>query len=135
MTGLLIQIVINAVALIVAAYSSPVRPQLGEGNTVAGCPADRSSSLVFAVVNTSSSRSSRLFSLPITFLTLGLFCFVINAGMLLLVAWISHGAVRRHDSRSAGSRPQFTIDTIVGAIVASIAISLVSTVVGLVIHD
>lgn len=47
--------------------------------------------LVLAVVNAVVKPIVSLFSLPITFLTLGLFSLVINAGMLYLVAWIVDG--------------------------------------------
>ena len=46
--------------------------------------------LIFGVVNGVIKPIVKLFSLPITVMTLGLFSFVINAGMLLLVAWVSH---------------------------------------------
>ena len=77
----------------------------------------------------------KLFSLPITVMTLGLFSFVINAAMLLLVAWLS---VELFDvPMSVGGFPAdgLSLDAIVAAFVGAIAISLVSTVVGLVIHD
>lgn len=91
--------------------------------------------LIFGVVNGVIKPIVKLFSLPITVMTLGLFSFVINAGMLLLVAWLS---VELFDvPMSVGGFPAdgFSLDAIVAALVGSIAISVVSTVVGLVIHD
>lgn len=47
--------------------------------------------LVLAVVNVTVKPIVSLFSLPITFITLGLFSIVINALMLYVVAWIVPG--------------------------------------------
>ena len=45
--------------------------------------------LVFGLLNASIRPLLKLLSLPIIFLTLGLFIFVINALMLLLTGWVS----------------------------------------------
>jgi putative membrane protein len=45
--------------------------------------------LVFGALNASIRPLLKLLSLPIIFLTLGLFIFVINAVMLLMTAWVS----------------------------------------------
>lgn len=61
-----------------------------------------------------------LFTLPITILTLGLFLVVINALILLLVsAWV----------------PGFTVDGFLTALVASVLISLVSTLLTRLIRE
>src|SRR4051812_20542269 len=75
----------------------------------------------------------KLFSLPLTMMTFGLFGIVINAGLLLLIAWISsligiHFVV-------GGYPPNFSLDTIVAAIIGGIAISIVGSIVALAIHD
>jgi uncharacterized membrane protein YvlD (DUF360 family) len=62
-------------------------------------------------------------------MTMGLVSFVINAAMLLVVALVS-------DQFDLGFRvgdfpPEFTIDTIVGALVGAVVISIASTVVSL----
>ena len=54
-------------------------------------PAAVIAALVLAVVNAIVKPIVSFFSLPITFLTLGLFSLVINAGMLYLVAWVVDG--------------------------------------------
>jgi putative membrane protein len=48
-------------------------------------------SLVISVVNTLVKPAVNFFSLPLTFLSLGLFAFVINAAMLGLAAWLVPG--------------------------------------------
>jgi len=91
--------------------------------------------LVFGVVNGVIKPIVKLFSLPITLMTLGLFSFVINAAMLLLVAWLSIELFNVHMSVGGFPADGFSLDAIVAAVVGSIAISVVSTVVGFVIHD
>jgi putative membrane protein len=43
---------------------------------------------VFAVVNLSLGTILRLLSLPVMFITLGLFALVINTGLLIVTAWL-----------------------------------------------
>ena len=129
MLGLVIQIVINAVALLVAAYLVPqFHLKLGEGNT--GWLQLAVVALVFALVNTFIKPVVKALSLPISFLTLGLFSFVINAALLLLVAWISTDQLKITFT-IGGFPPSLTSDTIVGAFLASVVISVVSTVLGM----
>lgn len=68
-------------------------------------------------------------SFPISVMTLGLVAFVINAVMLLLVALAS-------DSLKLGFKvgdfpPDITADTIIGALLGAIIISVVSTAASL----
>lgn len=86
--------------------------------------------LVFAVVNSYIKPIVKLLSFPITILTLGLIGFVINAGMLLLTALVSDlfGLGFSIDSFP----PDLTADALIGALLAAIIISIVSTALGLV---
>lgn len=73
--------------------------------------------LILGLVNTFIKPIVTLFTLPITFLTLGLFLLVINAGMLLLASklaqWAGYG---------------FTVDGFIPALLGSVVISLVGGV-------
>lgn len=82
--------------------------------------------LVFGVVNALIRPVVRLFSLPITCLTFGLFGIVVNALMLILTSWLVPGSL------------QFTgagFSRLLTAILASIVISIVSGVLNLLLHD
>ena len=68
--------------------------------------------VVIGLVNTLIKPLLVLLTLPITFLTLGLFTFVINAGMLLLATKFT---------------PGFTVDGFWTALVGSVLLSLIST--------
>jgi putative membrane protein len=91
-------------------------------------------SIIFGIVNGLIGPIVRILALPIRMMTLGLIGFVINAGLLLLTAWI---ASAMHFDLTVGDFPPtlLSIDTLVGAIVGAVVLSLVSTAVRLVIPD
>ena len=91
-------------------------------------------SVVFGIVNGLIGPIVRLMALPIRMATLGLVGFLINAGLLLLTAWIT--GLMSFDLKVGDFPPDLlSIDTLVGAIVGAIVLSLVSTAVRLVVPD
>ena len=90
--------------------------------------------VIFGLVNGLVGPIVRMLALPISFMTMGLVGFVINAGLLLLTAVIANST---GFDLTVGTFPPdlFTADTIVAAIVGAAVLSLVSTVVRLVIPD
>ena len=90
--------------------------------------------LIFGVVNGLVGPIIKLFALPLTVVTLGLIGFLINAGLLLLVAWIADAM---SISFQVGDFPPdlFTVDTLVAAVVGAIVLGLVNTVTHLVVPD
>ena len=89
-------------------------------------------SVVFGVVNGLIGPIVRLMALPIRMATLGLVGFLINAGLLLLTAWIT--SLMNFDLKVGDFPPTLlSIDTLVAAIVGAVVLSLVSTAVRLVI--
>lgn len=88
MARLLIRVVINAVALYVAAAV------LGENMSV---PTDALGlaivALVFGLVNAFIKPIVTLLTCPLTIVTLGLFTIVVNALMLMLTGWLTGGQV------------------------------------------
>jgi putative membrane protein len=89
--------------------------------------------LVAGVVNGLIKPVVRLMSLPIRMATLGLFSLVINTGMLLLIAWLS-GQLNIPFS-IAGFPPALSFDAVGWAFIGSVVLSIISTLVGIVIHD
>jgi putative membrane protein len=130
---LLVKIVINAVAVVVAVLVVPqiafpaahdllkLQGKWWEVLVVA---------LVLALVNSYVKPILKALSFPITLLTMGLFAFVLNAVLLLAVAFL----VDKIDIKFAigGFPPSFTADSFVGALLGSIVISVVSVLLGLV---
>ena len=86
--------------------------------------------VIVAFVNTFIRPIVRILSFPISLMTLGLVSFVINAALLLLVALIS-SELKLH-FEIGGYPPHLTADSVVGAFLGSIVISIVSTLLGLV---
>jgi putative membrane protein len=129
---LLVKIVINAIAVVVAVLvvpqiSFPAADQLLklEGNwwqviVVA---------LILALINTYVKPILKALSFPITLLTMGLFAFILNAVLLLVVAYIAHLVDIKFTI--GGFPPGFTADSFIGALLGSIVISIVSVVLGL----
>jgi putative membrane protein len=83
--------------------------------------------LVFALVNSYIKPIVKALSMPIGLMTMGLIAFVINAAMLLLVAFAS-GQLKLGFKVGDFPPDLLASDTIVGAIVAAFIISVVSTV-------
>jgi putative membrane protein len=86
--------------------------------------------LILALVNSYLKPILKVLSFPITLLSLGLFALVLNALLLLLVAFLAEAV----DINFAigGFPPNFTADSFVGALLGSIVISIVSIVLGMV---
>ena len=132
MIDLLVKILINAIGVYVAVL---VVPQISfpaadnllkfQGNwwhvvVVA---------LILALINSYVKPILKALSFPITLLTVGLFSLVLNALLLLLVAFLA-GQVGI-DFTIGKFPPNFTADAFVGALLGSIVISIVSIVLGM----
>ena len=89
--------------------------------------------LVFALVNSYLKPILKLLAMPIGFLTMGLIAFAINAAMLLGTAWVVWQA---EDSLKIGFNlggfpPHWSYEAIGVAVVASLVISVVATIIEL----
>lgn len=116
----IIRIVVNAIALWITALILPAI------NITGGVVNYLIVALIFGVVNALIRPIVKLFSLPITVITLGLFSLVINALMLLLTSWLAGGMM----TIDGGFLAQFG-----WAFVGSILISIASTVIGWLLPD
>ena len=74
-------------------------------------------------------------SIPISFLTLGLSGFVVNAALLLGIAYLAQTYAKLDLTIGGWPTSGMTADTILGAFVASMVLALITTVVGLVVRD
>ena len=125
MVDLIIRVLINAFAVFVAVKVLPASLlSFNWGNDWWKLLAV---ALLFAIVNSYIKPIVKALSMPIGLLTMGLVAFVINAAMLLLVALAS-------DQLKLGFKvgdfpPKITSDAIIGALLASLIISVVSTIV------
>lgn len=89
--------------------------------------------IVAGLVNGLVKPIVRLLSLPVRMATLGLFSFVINAGLLLLIAWLS-GQFDIPFS-IAGFPPDFSVDALLWALIGSVVLSIITSIVGHFVHD
>ena len=89
---------------------------------------------IFGVVNGLIGPIVRTLALPLTFMTMGLVGFAINAGLLLLTAVIAQAF--KFDLTIGDFPPTLlSIGTIVAAVVGAVVLSIVSTAVRLVVRD
>lgn len=102
-------LVINTVALLITAYLIP-------GFVVANLTAAVIAAVVIGVINTFIKPILQLITLPITFMTLGIFSIVLNILLLWGAAYIT---------------PGFDINTVMAAIIGSIVLSLTSSFLGM----
>jgi putative membrane protein len=82
--GLLIRWIVSTIAIIITAYLLP-------GIHISSLGAALITALILGIVNAILKPLLILFTLPLTILTLGLFTFVINAGLILLVSAVVPG--------------------------------------------
>ena len=130
----IVRVVVNAVALLAASLLVPgIRIDLTD-DALGAVVVLGTVALVFGLVNAFVRPVARLLSIPLRFLTLGLFSLVLNAGLLLLVAAIAD--ILTLDIISIGGfPPTLDIDAIVAAIAGGVIISVVSTSLNLLIRD
>lgn len=104
--AILINLILSAIVIIAASYVLP-------GVHVASFTSAIIAALVLGVVNAILKPILLILTLPITIITLGLFALVINALMILLTASVV---------------PGFKVDSFVWAIIMSIFLAIVNTV-------
>lgn len=103
---LLSRILVSALALVLVAYIIP-------GIEISGLYAAIIAAIVLGLLNSVVKPLLVILTLPITILTLGLFIFVINAGLFLFAASFIDG---------------FTVDSFITALVGSVIVSVLSAV-------
>jgi putative membrane protein len=124
-TDLIVKILVNAAALWVAVQLLPdTLLAFNFGNDWWKLLAV---AVIFALINSYLKPIVKALSFPISMMTLGLVAFVINAVLLLVVAFVS-------DQFKLGFTvgdypPDLTANTVVGALAGSLVISIVSTLV------
>jgi len=128
MRGFIIGTIATAITFAIVAY---LLPQIDYGDNLTGLIIV---AVIAGVVNGVIKPIIKLFSLPLTMMTFGLFWLVINAGLLLLIAWVSSLV---GITFTVGGFPTdgLSLDAFIAAIIGGIAISIVGAIVGMAIHD
>jgi putative membrane protein len=87
------------------------------------------------VVNAIIKPVIKLLSFPISMMTLGLFGLVINAALMMGIAWAAQSFAKIDFTIGGWPATGITSETIVGAVVASACLAVITTIVGLVVRD
>jgi putative membrane protein len=124
---MLIGIVATAITFFVVAYVLPQIDFTGDVIQLVILAA------VFGVVNALVKPIVKLLTWPINMMTLGLFGFVVNAALLLAVAYVSDAFGIPFSV--GGFPPNLTADAIIAAFIGSIAIGIVGAIVGMIVRD
>lgn len=132
MTDLLVKVLVNAVGVYAAIQLVPqiAFPAAKDLSTLG----DNwwkllAVALILALVNSYVKPILKVLSFPVTLVSLGLFSFVLNALLLLLVAFVSDQLGLGFSI--GGFPPDFSADSFVGALLGAIVISIVSTLLGM----
>jgi putative membrane protein len=126
MVGFIVSALISALAVVVTAAVLPQIAYEGKTEVLLGV------AVAFGVINGLVRPLAKALSLPLKLLTLGTYSFIVNAVLLLLVAWVSEQA--GYTFTVGGFPPDITAETIGVAIVASLVISVVTTVASLAVR-
>lgn len=126
MSEIIVKVLINAAAVFVAILVVP-------GIKLDFAPAWwnlLAVALIFAIVNSYIRPIVKMLSLPLTLMTVGLITFVINAALFLFVAWVTDQV--GIPFTVGDFPPDITGDTLLAALLGSIVVSVVSTLLGFV---
>lgn len=129
MRGFVIGTVVTAVAFYILVWLLPTMFDYSGG--VVGLIVI---AVIFGVINGLIGPIVKTATLPISFMTMGLVGFLVNAALLLATAFVSDIA---EFPLKVGDFPPdlLTADTLVAAIVGAVALSIISTVIRLVVPD
>lgn len=129
---MLVRIAVNAVALLAAGLLVP-GIRIAWGDDAAGIAVSLLVlAIAFGLVNASIGRILRLLSLPLNVLTLGLFSVLLNAVLLLAVAWVVD-LVWRPVIVIGGFPPDLSADAVATAAIGALVIGAVSTAMAILI--
>ena len=132
MIDLLVKIIINAIAVYVAVLLVP-QIDFPAANNLLSLEGNWWHvvvvALILALINAYVKPILKVLSFPITLVSMGLFSLVLNAFLLLFVAFLAGYFESQLLDRRLPAK--FTADSFVGALLGSIVISIVSIVLGM----
>jgi putative membrane protein len=129
--GLVTAIAVSAIAFAILLYVLP--------DSMIDFTGDTTQLIILAVgvgiVNALIKPVVKALSFPITLLTLGLFGLVVNVVLVLGIAWAAQDLAKLDLTVGGFPTSGITADTILAAVVVAVAMSILTTIIGLVIHD
>ena len=132
MIDLLVKVLINAIGVYVAVLVVP-QIKFPAADQLTSLQGDWwkviAVAVILALVNSYLRPILKILSFPITLVSMGLFALVLNALLLLLVAFLSD--LLKLDFTIGTFPPSLNADAFIGALLGSIVISIVSVALGL----
>ncbi|HEX9045339.1 MAG TPA: phage holin family protein [Candidatus Limnocylindrales bacterium] len=125
MTGIVIRVLVNAVALWITTHIV-TQVSFGPDATILGIVGV---AIVFGLVNAFIRPVLKVMTFPLTILTLGIFGLIVNGILLLIVAALS-GAFGLHFT-VGDYPPDLTMSALWWAIVGSVVLSIVSAIINM----
>jgi len=125
--GFLIRTAATAITFAIVAY---LLPQIDYGDSI---PTLIVVAIIAGLLNGFVKPILGAFSLPLSMMTFGLFGIVINAAMLLLIAFIAD--VIGVTFVVGGFPPELGLSAITSALIGAVLISVVGAIVGMVVRD
>lgn len=125
--GFVIRTIVIAIAVAAVAYIYP-SISYGEDVTTLAVVA-----IGLGLLNAFIKPILKILALPLNLMTFGLFGIVINAALLIALAFITDQI--GFEFVVGGFPPDFSVSTVVAAVVGAIGISIVGTIVGMVVPD
>ena len=127
MKGFILGTIATAITFAVVSY---VLPAIDYGGDIRGLVIV---SIIAGLVNALIKPVVKILSWPINMMTIGLFGLIVNAALLLLIAWLSDLIGVKFTV--GGFPPDFSSDTIVTAVLGGIAITVVGSIVSMAVRD
>jgi putative membrane protein len=131
MKGFVLRIVASAIAFVILLQVLPTTMVAFEADTLQLALL----AALVGVVNAVIKPIVKLLSFPISLLTLGLFGFVANAALMLGVAWVAQNFAKLDFTIGGFPAEGITADTLLAAVILSVALSITSSIIGLVVRD
>ena len=132
MKGFLITLVVTSIAIVIVSY---ILPEFRFKNAADHVPQVIILALIIGVVNSLIKPVVGLLSFPVNAMTLGLFGVVVNGLLLLLVAFVANTWFNVPFTIAGFPDSGLSVNAFVWAIIASIAMGIITAVIGLVVHD
>ncbi len=132
MKGFIVTLIVTSIAIVLVTY---ILPSVRLANPTDHIPQIVILAALIGLVNSFIKPVVGLLSLPVNAMTLGLFGVVVNGLLLLAVAYVANTWFDIPFTIAGFPDKSLSIDAIGTAIVASIVMGIITTVIGLVVPD
>ena len=132
MKGFLITLVVTSIAIVIVSY---ILPEFRFKDASDHIPQVVILALIIGLVNSLIKPIVGLLSFPVNAMTLGLFGVVVNGVLLLLVAYVANTWFGVPFTIAGFPDSGLSLNAFVYAIIASVALGIITAVIGMVVPD